>query len=237
MYETDQTQRAVQGQNGGKMNNPIEGHRKLSAAVLAGGMSTRMGVDKALLSLRPADPPMAQIVINRLQTVAQDVFLIASDRPEYESFGVRVVQDKFPGGAALGGIASALANCHSDRCLVVACDMPFLSTELLAWMADQPLNYDVLIPLLSGESRQGGKTIYQTLHAIYSKRCLTPIAEQLALGNRQVIGFFSDVSVQAIPEDLVRGFDPELRSFFNANTPEAAEQARQWLDNAETGNC
>jgi molybdopterin-guanine dinucleotide biosynthesis protein A len=218
------------------MNKLIEANQMLSAAVLAGGMSTRMGVDKALLSLRPADPPMAQLVINRLQTVSQDVFLIASSRPAYESFGVRVVQDKFPGGAALGGIATALANCQSDHCLVVACDMPFLNTELVAWMADQPRDYDVLIPLLSGESRQGGKTIYQTLHAIYSKRCLTPIEEQLASGNRQVIGFFEHVIVRPIPDDQVRSIDPELRSFFNANTPEAAEQARRWLNSAKTGS-
>jgi molybdopterin-guanine dinucleotide biosynthesis protein A len=218
------------------MNQSGEANQTLSAAILAGGMSTRMGVDKALLSLRPADPPMAQLVINRLRTVAQDVLLIASDRPEYETFGVRVVQDQFPGGAALGGIATALANCQSEFCLVVACDMPFLSTELLAWMVDQPRDYDVLIPILSGESRQGGKTIFQTLHAIYGKRCLTPIREQLATGNRQVIGFFSKVSVHEVLEDLVRKFDPELRSFFNANTPEAAEQARQWLTSAEKGN-
>jgi molybdopterin-guanine dinucleotide biosynthesis protein A len=142
---------------------------------------------------------------------------------------VRIVPDGYPGSAALGGIATALSCCASDFCLVVACDMPFLNLRLLQWMAAQPKNYDVLIPHLSGESRQGGDFIYQTLHAIYSKRCLPAIECQLNDGNRQVIGFFGKVNVQVIPEAQIRELDPELRSFFNANSPEAAAQARTWL--------
>jgi molybdenum cofactor guanylyltransferase len=209
----------------------ISGESKLlSAAVLAGGMSTRMGVDKALLSIRPGDPPMAEIVISRLRKVAQDVMIVASNRPEYERFGVRIVAARFPGSAALGGIATALTQARYGHCLVVACDMPFLNVELLTWMARQPREYDVLIPYLPGQSRQGGGFVYQTLHAIYGKHCLQAIERQLEVGNRQVIGFFDGVEVQPITEDQVLAYDPALRSFFNANSPEAVEQARQWLN-------
>jgi molybdopterin-guanine dinucleotide biosynthesis protein A len=212
------------------MNN-ISGESKLlSAAVLAGGMSTRMGVDKALLSIRPGDPPMAEIVISRLRKVAQDVMIVASDRPEYERFGVRIVPDRVPGSAALGGIATALTEATFDHCLVVACDMPFLNVELLTWMAEQPRDYDVLIPYLPGQSRQGGGFVYQTLHAIYGKHCLQAIERQLDAGNRQVIGFFDSVEVRPIAEDQVLVHDPTLRSFFNANSLQAVEQARQWLN-------
>jgi molybdopterin-guanine dinucleotide biosynthesis protein A len=212
------------------MNKAPKNLRPLSAAVLAGGMSTRMGVDKALLSIRPGDPPMAEIVISRLRKVAQDVMIVASDRPEYERFGVRIVPDRFPGSAALGGIATALTEAMFDHCLVVACDMPFLNVEFLTWMAMQPRDYDVLIPYLPGQSRQGGGFVYQTLHAIYGKHCLQVIERQLEAGNRQVIGFFDTVEVRPITEDQVLVHDPSLRSFFNANSPEAVDQARQWLN-------
>jgi molybdopterin-guanine dinucleotide biosynthesis protein A len=93
-------------------------------------------------------------------------------------------------------------------------------------MANQPRDYDVLIPYLPGESRQGRGFIYQTLHAIYGKGCLPAIERRLAAGRKQVIGFFDDVRVRPIDEATVRTFDPELRSFFNANTPEALAAAR-----------
>jgi molybdopterin-guanine dinucleotide biosynthesis protein A len=211
------------------MNKEFNAATALSAAVLAGGMSTRMGVDKATLSIRPNDPPMAALVIERLRTVAQDVMLVASNRPEYDQFGVRVVPDRFPGSAALGGIATAIAESQHEHCLVVACDMPFLNVELLRWMANEPRDYDVLIPFLPGESRQGKGFVYQTLHAIYRRECLPAIERQLAEGNRQVIGFFDEVRVLTLSEEEIRKRDPELRSFFNANSPETVEQARQWL--------
>ena len=201
----------------------------LSGAVLAGGLSRRMGTDKALLPLRPGDPPLAVIVVERLRSVGSDVFLVTPARPGYEALGAPLVPDAHPGAAALGGIATALAAATHDHCLVVACDLPFLNVELLRWMAAQPRDYDVLIPRLPGASRQGGGLVYQTLHAIYGKACLPAINRRLAAGDLRVVGFFDEVRVRDVSEAEVRALDPDLRSFFNANTPEAAEEARRIL--------
>ncbi len=208
---------------------PIETGTELSAAVLAGGLSRRMGTDKALLPLRPGDPPLAQVVLSTVGAIADDRFVVASGRPEYARFGVPVVPDRYPDAGTLGGIATALTTAQHERCLVVACDMPFLSLPLLRWMAEQPGEYDVLVPRLPGQSRQGSGLVYQTLHAIYARRCLPAIEGRLAEGRLQVIGFFNDVRVRAIDLDTVRALDPELRSFFNANTPAAIEDARALL--------
>ena len=189
-----------------------------------------MGTDKALLPLRPGDPPLARVVIDRVRGVAQEIFLVSPDRPGYAALGVPVVQDRFDEGGTLGGIATALAAATHEHCLVVACDLPFLSVPLLSWLAARPRDYDVLIPRLPGESRQGGELVFQTLHAIYARTCLPAIERHLAAGRRQVIGFFSEVRIEAVDLDAVRALDPELRSFFNANTPEAAAEARRLLD-------
>lgn len=204
----------------------------LSAAVLAGGRSTRMGRDKALLPLTAGGPPMIQVVVEQLRGVASEVIIVSESRPGYDAFGHRVVPDDYPGTGALGGIATALRHAAHEHCLVVACDMPFLSLPLLERMAGEPRDYDVLVPRLPGQSRQGGGMVYQTLHAIYGRGCLGPIVAQLAEGNPQVIRFFPSVRVRELGKDEVRRHDPGLVSFFNANTPEAAAQARAMIEAA-----
>jgi molybdopterin-guanine dinucleotide biosynthesis protein A len=95
-------------------------------------------------------------------------------------------------------------------------------------MADEPRDYDVLVPLIAGESRQRGDgLVFQTLHAIYSKRCLPFIEKRIAEGNKQVVGFFEDVQVRTLDVAEIARWDPGLQSFFNANTPEALRVAAE----------
>lgn len=202
----------------------------LSAAVLAGGKSSRMGTDKALLPIVPGGPPLLRVVLDRVGVVADEVLVVANERPGYGEFGVSVVPDRFPESGTLGGIATAIGEAAHAHVLVVACDMPFLNVGLLRSMAEAPRDYDVLVPRLPGESRQGSGFVMQTLHAIYGQPCLPAIERRLLAGRRQVIGFFEDVRVRTVELDEVRRFDPALRSFFNANTPEAAEVARHIIE-------
>ncbi len=192
-----------------------------------------MGMDKALLSLGLEQPPLLEQTRDHARAIADDVFVVATDRPSYERFGMRIVPDAFPEGGTLGAIATALRHARSDYCLVLACDLPFLNLALLRWMVQFPRTYDVLVPRTIGDSRQGAGLIHHTLHAIYSRRCQPAIVDQLESGRRQIIGFFDKVRVQAIDEPELRQFDPDLRSFFNANTPEALEQARFWAAELE----
>src|SRR4051812_11460120 len=160
-------------------------------------MSSRMGRDKALLPLHAGGPPLLQIVLERLHSIASDIAIVATNRPEYGSFGARIVPDEVSDDGALAGIHGALRNAYYQHCLIVACDMPFLSQPLLERMAREPREYDVLVPLTPGESRQRSDgLVYQTLHAIYSKSCLGAIETQLRAGHRQVIGFFPHVRVR-----------------------------------------
>jgi molybdopterin-guanine dinucleotide biosynthesis protein A len=202
----------------------------LSAAALAGGQSRRMGTDKALLPIAPGGEPMLGVVLKRLSAIADDVLVIANDEARYASLGVRVVPDLRRDVGALGGIQAAIASSVNEHCLIVACDMPFLSIPLLRRMAEEPRDYDVLIPLIPGESRQRDDgLVFQTLHAIYSKRCLPFIDEQIVKGKKQVIAFFQDVRVRTLDVAEITSFDPDLLSFFNANTPEALRSAAQIL--------
>jgi len=165
---------------------------------------------------------MIGMVLERLSAVADDVIVVADDQARYAPLGVRVVPDLSRHVGALGGIQAAITWSAHEYCLVVACDMPFLNLALLQRMADEPRDYDVLVPLIPGESRQRDDgLVYQTLHAIYSKRCLPFIEKRIAEGRKQVVSFFDDVRVRTIDVAEITRWDPDLWSFFNANTPEA----------------
>src|SRR5919107_254273 len=113
-----------------------------------------------------------------------------------------------------------------DRLSAVADDVLIVASE--------PRNYDVLVPLIPGESRQRGYgLVFQTLHAIYSKRCLPFIEKRISEGRKQVVGFFDDVRVRTLHVDEITRWDPDLWSFFNANTPETLLVAAQINAQAE----
>ena len=186
-----------------------------------------MGTDKALIRLHPTGPTLIERVVAAVSAVADDLLLVANDR-RLDFLGLRTVPDAFPGAGALGGIYSAVAAARNAHCLVVACDMPFLSAGLLRDLADQERDYDVLAPFLTVGANRQGRTdgVYETLHAIYGRGGLDAMHAQLTEERYRVIGFFPAVRVRAYPETAVTRRDPALRSFFNVNTPERLEEAR-----------
>lgn len=204
----------------------------LSAAVLTGGRSRRMGTDKALVEL--AGRPLVEHAIQAVATISDDVFLVGA-RDSYSRFHVRVVDDDYPGTGPLGGIATALRHARHDRVLVVACDMPSLSPSLLAAMAGLSDDVDAMVPATAASrSRQGSTQTYETLHAIYRRSCLDAIERSLAAGQFKVAGFLGDVRVRVLNEEWLREYDPSLASFANANTPlELAGLTDVMQENAE----
>jgi len=107
----------------------------VSAAIMAGGKSRRMGQDKAWLDLGDGRP-IVQRVIDVMREVADDVFLVANDE-RFATLGLRVVPDRFPEGGALGGIATGVGAATHDRVLVAACDMPFLRPDVFRLLVNE----------------------------------------------------------------------------------------------------
>lgn len=210
----------------------------LSVAVLCGGQSRRMGHDKALLSIRPGDPPLLALVIERVRPLSDDLFLVGVPRPGYERFDLPLIEDDHPGVGPLGGIATALGHAAHPDCLVVACDMPFLNTGLLSYLADLPRSaYDVLVPLLpAGPAAQASPPVFQPLHAIYRRTCRAPIANRLRAGERRATSFYPDVQIQTVDVGQISAYDPTLRSFFSADSVSSLWQAREWLAGSSPGN-
>lgn len=195
-----------------------------SGIVLAGGRSSRLGKDKALLYL-PDGRPLVAHVVARLAPLVAEVVVVATDGERLGPLPARVVPDVFPDGGALGGIYAGLAAAREEHSLVVACDMPLLRHRLLRHLLAQPRDFDVLLPRLAGGQ-------VEPLHAVYSRACLEPILRQLAAGRHRIISFLGDVRVRYIEEAELRRLDPELRSFFNVNTPADLAALPQLLQEA-----
>jgi len=187
---------------------------EMTAIVLAGGLSRRMGQNKALLDL--GGRTLIEHLFAKIQGLFPEVLLV-TDRPEvYRSLGVRIVRDLWSKRHPLVGIYSGLAEASTEYGFVFACDMPFLNRDLIAYMMRLAPGYDVVVP-----HHAGG---FEPLHAVYGKACLDPIAQSISRGDR-VTGFFSQMRVREVSEAEITRFDPEILSFSNLNTPEEYARA------------
>ncbi len=189
----------------------------VSAVVLAGGQSSRLGMDKSLVTVNGR--PLIEQIVAKLVTLSDDVIIVTNSTGKYDYLEVRLVSDIYPGKGALGGIYSGLKAATNTYSLVVACDMPFLDLNLLRYMILLAPGHDVVIPRIEG--------LTEPLHAIYSKGCLEPIGRLLARGGLKIIDLFPEVRVRYVGEDEVDIFDPQHLSFFNVNTPEDLEVMRK----------
>ena len=108
----------------------------VSGVILAGGQSRRMGGSpKALI---PFDGrPLVSYIVEKVTAVLPDCLVVTNSPELYAFLGLPMIGDAFPGGGSLGGIYSGLAAVPGDAALCLACDMPFVSTGLLAHLAER----------------------------------------------------------------------------------------------------
>jgi molybdopterin-guanine dinucleotide biosynthesis protein A len=203
-----------------------------AAFILAGGRSSRMGRDKAWLEL--AGLPLVLRVARAVEPLVSVVTVIGP--PErFESVGLAAIPDRIPARAAsgesscgpLGGIITAL---NATRCswnLVLACDLPYITTAWLEWLLGRACASEAqaIVP-----ERTSG---VEPLAAVYRKECAQVLAEALGRDVRKVSEALRDLRVARIPEAEWRAFDPEGNVLANMNTPEEYAQARQWWDEKE----
>ncbi len=193
-------------------------HQRPVLVVNAGGVSRRMGRNKALLPVPPHNEPLILSIARRLAPVTDGVILVANDVAVQKALAPvhpRCFQDVYPDAGPLGGLATALAHVET-WCLCVACDLPFVNPQVAAYLwslaaEEEGARWDVVAPHVHGRP--------QPLHALYHRRCLPVIQAHLAGGRRRVDAFFPDVRVRVVTEAELTPLDPELRSFFNANEP------------------
>jgi molybdenum cofactor guanylyltransferase len=200
---------------------------KVSALILAGGLSRRMGRDKAWLNFVSA--PLVEHVARRVLPLA-DELLFSTNRPDRFPPLLRslpaptqLVPDENPGLGPLGGIFAGLNAARNDLMLVLAVDMPFVHIELLSYMARLAGDYQAVVPRVPTEDPT--TSLPEPLCAFYRRSCLAAIAAHLATGQYQVVSFLPAVHTRWVPPEEIARFDPLFASFRNLNTPEDWEAA------------
>ncbi len=170
--------------------------------LLAGGRSSRMGRDKALLPFR--GEPLAGVVARAVEKAADSIVVVG----RAELLGYPAIPDLYPGEGPLGGILTALAHTTAEWNLTVACDMPEVTPEFLRGLLVRAAESgrDALIPI-----GPGGRP--EPLCAVYRSTARAVLEREFARGVRKVMA-----AVEAI--DAARWMAPEVAHFQNVNTPE-----------------
>jgi molybdopterin-guanine dinucleotide biosynthesis protein A len=180
--------------------------KDIEGFILAGGLSSRMGRDKALLPIGCTSflgEAMCAVGI-----VARRVRVVGS-RPGIKSYGLPVVDDIYEGAGALGGIHAALSACETRWAAVIACDLPFVTSELFARLA--PLQED-------------GRP--QPLCALYAAdACLDAAEELMRTGDLRPRALLQKVRTRWVTSDELSDLEGAPLFFTNVNTPADYEEA------------
>lgn len=185
--------------------------------ILAGGLSSRMGVDKSLLRL--GRRTLVEIADGALATVSERVRVVGS-RPGIEAHGLTVVRDVHEGLGALGGLHAALAVCGAHWAAVVSCDLPFVTAELFARLASlRGKEVDAVAPL-----QEDGRP--QPLCAFYAAaRCLEAAERLIRVGELRPRALLRTVRTRWVTFEELSDLEGSDLFFENVNTPADYERA------------
>jgi molybdenum cofactor guanylyltransferase len=193
----------------------------VSGFVLAGGASTRMGEDKALLKL--GGVPLI-LRTARLAAPLVGSVTVVGPPERYAALGLRVLPDREAGQGPLRGIATALAHTASDWNLVVACDLPYLTAAWLEHLVSRAVasSSAAVLP----QSAAAGMLLPEPLCAMYHRRAGPAIEAALERGVRKVTDGLAGLRLDWIPPAEWKAFDSSGRLFKNVNAPEDFQQAQ-----------
>jgi molybdopterin-guanine dinucleotide biosynthesis protein A len=180
-----------------------------SAAILAGGRARRLGgQDKSAL------------IVDGLRFIDRQRQALAPLTDRIVLIGARdagtaplpVEDDRWPNAGPLGGLATALLTATTDRVLVLACDLPCVTTEFLAFLADVDPGAAAVVPVCDDR--------WQPLCGFYARRTLDTFVAALANGERAVAPVVSQVAPRLIGRDEWAPFDRTGTLLANVNTPD-----------------
>jgi molybdenum cofactor guanylyltransferase len=183
--------------------------------ILAGGKSTRMGTDKAFVTLDGKTLLARALEVGRLVTPN---VRIVGDAAKFGAFAP-VVEDVFRECGPLGGIHAGLRASAAELNLMLAVDLPFVSRALMEYLITRARSSDAIATV----ARAGGG--WQPLCAVYRREFAEIAAKDLRQGQYKIDALFDLQRTQAIGEDelTAAGFAADL--FRNVNTPEELTRA------------
>jgi molybdopterin-guanine dinucleotide biosynthesis protein A len=207
---------------------------------MAGGASSRFGADKALVEL--GGRRMLERMIELMRCATPNLKIVTA-REKYAEFGIETVADRWPGEGPLGGIITALLHAAANStkttqnrqprvprygapewCLIVSCDMPFLTEDWLKFLIKRAASStaDVVLPRSAGG--------FEPLCACWCLRAADPLRKAFERGVRKMMDGVQQVKAEVLDEKDWKRFDSAGRLFWNMNTLSDYEEARCILE-------
>jgi molybdenum cofactor guanylyltransferase len=193
--------------------------------ILAGGQSSRMGKNKALLRLN--NETMIERIVKNLETFVDDVIIVTNGFEDYRFLGLPMVEDRWKGMGPLAGIEAGLHASRTEKNLVVACDMPFISQEWGEYLLSCLDEYQAAVPKISG--------MLHPLFASYRKEVGQKAGVSLQENTLRMRDFFDNIHVKIVHGDE-RSLPKEEKYFFNMNHFEQYEQALRMAEKRNNGS-
>lgn len=182
---------------------------KITGLVLAGGKSTRMGTDKALLKLN--NLTLMQHSLGKLKRLFKEIMVSINTQGKYSHDNIKEVSDVYPNCGPLGGIHAGLKEAEYEWMFVTACDMPFWEAPLVDELVKQRNGYNAVVPVLNNKT--------EPLFALYNKTCLPLIENNLKKNKYKVTDMFPNLNVNYFDtEHLLNNGIITNSTFMNINT-------------------
>jgi molybdopterin-guanine dinucleotide biosynthesis protein A len=188
---------------------------------LSGGLAARYdGTEKALLRVGGIR------ILDRIYEIYRELFdeiILVTNSPEkFLEWDLLIVSDLFPIRSSLTGIHAGLFYMTNPYTFISACDTPFLKKEMVETVIGKiEAQIDIVMP----ETSAG----FEPLCAAYSKRCLEAAQNHLEQKKLKITKTFRKSRIKTISEKVLCEIDPDLRSFFNINTPEDLKRAEEMV--------
>ncbi len=189
-----------------------------SAIVLAGGLSHRFGQDKGLSSL--ANKPLVKRVFDVVDKIVDEKILVVSSENQVESYKqilgseVNIIVDVTNVKSPLVGALTGFGEAEGAYSLLLSCDTPFLNKHVLSLLFELCPNKNAVIP-------RWPNGYIEPLQAVYYTKLAFEAAEKaLSCGYLNLQSMVDRLgNVRYVSTLVLQQFDPELRTFFNVNTP------------------
>lgn len=181
-----------------------------TAAILAGGKSSRMGFDKQMLM--EDGRRLLEKVIETLREEFSDIIVITAKPELYEGMGVRLFQDTYQDKGPLAGIHAALSHASSQYVYLLACDMPVVNLPFVRYMKERIRETRADICACKMNERM------ETFNTFYSRSLLPDVTHRLETGNNSLFRFIYGNETCVIEQEDAARFDNGLTMFTNINT-------------------
>src|SRR3954467_6801521 len=190
---------------------------KTTGIILAGGKSSRMGTNKALLTID--GKTVIERIVDQLDQIVDEIIVVTNHFQDYEFLQLPMVEDKWKEMGPLAGIEAGLNASKTERNLIVACDMPFISIQLGTYLLSCLKDYQAAVPEISGQ--------LHPLFAAYRKEVCGTVTQSLEQNQLRIRHLLHSIHVKIVKEELLQslGLPNEEIYFFNMNGRDEYDKA------------